>query len=60
LDYLSAETLYATYNKYLADQITVCCQEPVSLIHFVGGERFEVVLHALEIALNFVVYMYGY
>jgi len=34
LDCLSAEILYATY-KYLADQITVCCQEPVSLIQTV-------------------------
>lgn len=35
LDYLSAKTLYATYKKYLADQITVCCQEPFSQIQTV-------------------------
>lgn len=35
LDYLSAGTLYATPNKCCADQIIVCCQEPVSLIQTV-------------------------
>lgn len=35
LGYLSAETLYTTYNKYFADQTTVCCQEPVSFIQTV-------------------------